>query len=268
MCEEVSSSRSEVDEGEGVDRFWYRQFFGERYLEALGRHIEEARTIEEVGFVEKALGLEPKARILDLCCGHGRHSIELAARGYSVVGLDFDAPALGRAKEAAETRGVEVEFVQRDMRDIPFSREFDACINMFTAFGYLESEEEDLKVLQAVAEALKRGGKFLLDVINREWLMRNYQPQGWLENPEGGRLLEEREFDLLTSRNNVRWIYIQPDGSTWETHHSLRVYTLTELAQMLKRAGLRVETVYGGFHEEPYTIDSRRLIILALNRQR
>jgi len=257
-----------VYEEEGVDRFWYRRFFGERYLEALGKHIEEARTREEVDFVEKVLGLESGSRVLDLCCGHGRHSIELAARGYSVVGLDFDAPSLERAREAAETRGVEVEFIQRDMRDISFKRQFDACINMFTAFGYLESEAEDLKVLQAVAEALKPGGKFLLDVINREWLMRNYQPRGWLENPEGGRLLEERGFDLLTSRNNVRWIYIKPDGSTWETHHSLRVYTLTELAQMLNGVGLSVEAVCGGFDEGPYTLDNRRLIILALNRQR
>lgn len=255
-------------EGEGVDRFWYRRFFGERYLEALGRHIEEARTVEEVGFVEKILALEPKARILDLCCGHGRHSVELAARGYSVVGLDFDAPSLERAREVAETKGVEVEFIQRDMRDIPFKREFDASINMFTAFGYLESEGEDLKVLQAVSEALKPSGKFLLDAINREWLMRNYQPRGWSENTEGGRLLEEREFNLLTSRNNVRWIYIKPDGSTWETRHSLRVYTLTELARMLKTVGLGVEALYGGFDEGPYTLDSRRLIILALKRQR
>ena len=257
-----------MEEGSGGSEPWYCEFFGERYLEALGRHIEEARTRGEVDFVEKVLGLPSGARILDLCCGHSRHSIELAARGYSVVGLDFDEPSLEKAREAAETRGVEVEFVQREMRDIPFRQEFDASINMFTAFGYLESEAEDLKVLQAVSEALKPGGKFLLDVINREWLMRNYQPRGWLENPEGGRLLEEREFDLLTSRNNVRWIYIKPDGSTWETHHSLRVYTLTELAQMLKGVGLSVEAVYGGFEEEPYTLDSRRLIILALDRRR
>jgi len=254
--------------GKEVDRFWYRQFFGERYLEAVGRHVEEARTIEEVDFVERILDLKPGARILDLCCGHGRHSIELAARGYSVVGLDFDASSLERAKEAAETRGVEVEFIQREMRDIPFRREFDACINIFTAFGYLESEAEDLRVLQAVAEALKHGGKFLLDVINREWLMRNYQPRGWVENPDGGRLLEEREFDLLTSRNNVRWIYIKPDGSKWETRHSLRVYTLTELAEMMKEVGLSVEAIYGGFDGKPYTLDSRRLIVLTLNRRR
>jgi len=252
-----------VGEEEGIDRFWYRKSFGERYLEAVGRYMEEARTIEEVDFVEKVLGLEPKARILDLCCGHGRHSIELAARGYSVVGLDFDAPSLEGAREAAEIKGVEVEFIQRDMRDVPFAEEFDACINMATSFGYLESEEEDLKVLRAVSNPLKRGGRFLTEVVNREWLMRNYQPRGWSENPEGGRLLEEREFDLLTSRNNVRWTYIKPDGSTWETHHSLRVYTLTELAQMLKEVGLSVEAVYGGFDESAYDLDSRRLIILA-----
>lgn len=257
-----------MDEGEGVGRFWYRQFFGEQYLEAVGRHVEEGRTIEEVDFIEKALGLEPKARILDLCCGHGRHSIELADRGYSVVGLDFDEPSLEMAREAAESRRVEVDFVRRDMRDIPFTEEFDASINLFTAFGYLESEEEDLKVLRAVAEALKPGGKFLLDVINREWLMRNYRPRGWVENPGGGRLLEEREFDPFTSRNNVRWIYIKPDGSKWEIHHSLRVYTLTELAKMMKEVSLSVEAVYGGFDREPYTLDSRRLIVLASKRRR
>jgi len=153
--------------------------------------------------------------------------------------------------------------VQSDMRVIPFADEFDAVINIFTAFGYLETEAEDQQVFQQVHRALVPGGRFLLELIHRESLMRRFAPTGITRLDDGTLFLEERRFDLLTSRNDVRVTMLAPDGQRWEQHHAVRVYSLTELARMLAAAGLTVEAYYGGLDGSRLTMDSRRLAILS-----
>src|SRR5436309_6714365 len=119
---------------------WYQTFFGEDYLRIYGPFLSPERTEQEVEGIVKLLTLPPGSRILDLCCGHGRHAIPLAQRGYQVTGQDLSDYFLQRAREAAAVQGVQVQWVHHDMRGIPFENEFDAVINIFTAFGYLESE--------------------------------------------------------------------------------------------------------------------------------
>lgn len=149
------------------------------------------------------------------------------------------------------------------MREIDFVGEFDAVINMFTSFGYLESEAEDEKVLEKVSQALKEGGKFLLDVMNRDWLVRNFQPMGWRADDEGWFVLEERTFDHLSGRVETRWIFIARDGVRYERLSSIRLYTASELRTMLERAGLQVINLFGDYDGSTYTWDSQRLIIVA-----
>ena len=242
---------------------WHQHFFGSEWLDLATQQFPLERTQAQVDFIVERSGLEPGAAILDLCCGHGRHSVELARRGYRVVGLDFSAPSLDLAREAAAGAGVAVEFVQGDMRHVPYQDEFDLVINLFTAFGYFESQAEDQKVLQAVASALKPGGKLILDTINHAWLMRNFEPRGWTSLPDGMLMLEEREFDLRTGRNNVIWTMLYPDGRRHVQSHSLRVYTLFELTAMLAAAGLTLRQVWGGFSGEAYGLDTNRMIALS-----
>lgn len=244
-------------------RSWYKEFFGQHYLEAYQPVLTAERTIREVDFVEKTLALPPGSRILDLCCGHGRHLMELASRGYEMTGLDLNPVFLNMAREDADRRALKVRLELRDMRDIPFVEEFDAAINVFTAFGYLESDDEDQKVLEAVARALKSGGLFLMELMHRDSLARIFQPRGWYETEAGLKVLEERRFDPLTGRNDVRHITIYPDGTTREMCHSVRIYTLTELNRMLTGAGLSVQATYGGVDGSPFTLESRRLIVLS-----
>lgn len=248
---------------------WYVDFFIQDYAQLYAHLLTPERTAKEVAFLQRTLALQPGSRILDLCCGWGRHSIALAALGYQVVGLDLSPTHIQMARDEAQKQGVAVHFIQSDMRDVPFQEHFDAAINMFTAFGYLESDEEDQRVLQAVSRALKPAGRFLMDTINREWLVRNYQSRGWeAATPQGHLLLSERRLDLLSSRHHERQIVIDPAGSRRETAgHVLRLYTLAEMAGMLRRAGLHVAQTFGGFEDQEYSIDSRRMIILAQKGQ-
>ncbi len=246
-----------------IDPQWYTTFFGDEWLRSIALHIPAERTAHEVDFAVKVLALEPGARVLDLACGHGRHSLELARRGYRVTGLDLSEPSLAIARETASQAGLDVEFIHGDMREIPFTGEFDAVINLFTAFGYLESEAEDQRVLDSVARALKPGGGFLIDTINALWLFRHFEPHGWQELEDGTLLLEDRRYNPLTGRNEVTWQLIHPDGTRHQQAHSLRLYTLVELAAMLRRAGLRVEATWGDFEGTEYGMDTRRMIVLA-----
>jgi SAM-dependent methyltransferase len=242
---------------------WYREFFDDLYLRVYQPLEAPEQVRREVDFIVKALDLPAGAKVLDLCCGQGRHSLELARRGFQVVGVDLSEALLYAARKRAESEGLSVTFLQCDMREIDFADEFDAVINMFTSFGYLESEAEDEKVLGKVAQALKSGGKFLLDVVNRDRLVRDFQAREWHAADEGWLVLEERTFDHLSGRMETRWVCVARDGVRYERLSSVRLYTASELRMMLERAGLKVTNLFGDYDGSPYSWDSQRLIVVA-----
>jgi 2-polyprenyl-3-methyl-5-hydroxy-6-metoxy-1,4-benzoquinol methylase len=244
-----------------VDPRWYEDFFDERYLAVAPNDPD--RTTREVDFVVEQLGLEPGAEVLDLACGHGRHSVELARRGLRVTGLDASEPSLARAREAAAEAGVEVEWVHADMREVDERDRYDAVVNSFTAFGYFEEEADDTRVVGSVARALKPGGAFLIDLINQAALLGGFRPQSWQELEDGTLFLEDREYDLRHGRTLAHWLFIRPDGSRAELRHSLRVYAYHELARLLADAGLEVDGAWGGFDGAELTRDTWRLIVRA-----
>jgi SAM-dependent methyltransferase len=221
------------------------------------------RAEREVDFIVEALSRHAGASFLDLCCGEGRHTIALARRGYRMSGLELSALHLRLARRAAKEAGVSVRWHRADMRDIPWEGEFDAIINMFTSFGYFESEEEDFKVLAGVARALGPGGRFLLDTINREMLVRHWEEHRWQEGGGGILRLEDRRFDFLAGRQYNRVLSIHPDGTRNEREIDLRLYTLKELGDMLSQAGLAILQTWGGFDGRDYDLDSRRMIVLS-----
>ena len=242
---------------------WYREFFDDLYLRVYQPLEAPEQVRREVDFIVKALDLPAGAKVLDLCCGQGRHSLELARRGFQVVGVDLSEALLYAARKRAESEDLSVTFLHCDMREIDFADEFDAVINMFTSFGYLESEAEDEKVLGKVAQALKSGGKFLLDVVNRDRLVRDFQAREWHAADEGWLVLEERTFDHLSGRMETLWVCVARDGVRYERLSSVRLYTTSELRTMLERAGLKVTNLFGDYDGSPYSWDSQRLIVVA-----
>ena len=249
---------------------WYESFFDEQYLKEYAEVLSPDRTQKEVDFITSTLNLPQVApnatggvRVLDLCCGHGRHTVELATAGYSMVGQDLSAIFINLAKEAAAERNLQIQFAQTDMREIPFEGEFDAIINMFSSFGYFGDDTEDLNVLNAVARALKPAGKFLIDLINAPRLIRDFRAQRWEELSDGTSVLTQRNYNLLTGNNEEFRAYIAPDGSKREVHLTCRLYFYSEFAKMLNCAGLPPIRVFGDFDGSEYAWDSKRMIVLA-----
>lgn len=245
---------------------WYHEFFGEDYLRfhLLGGEWLEERTPRQCDFLVETLELPPGARVLDLCCGQGRISVELARRGFAVTGLDLSEYLLGLAKERAEQAGATVEWVHRDMRDLPWENEFDAVVSVFTSFGYLETDEEDEKVLDAVHHCLKPRGRLLLDIWNRDRMATAQRPDGrhW-EEYEGHVILDECGWDEKQGRLNMERAIIAPDGSRRHTGFTLRIYAPSEMMRMLERAGLEWERTYGGWDASQYTALSRGMTVVA-----
>jgi SAM-dependent methyltransferase len=253
------------------DRRWYAdpRLHGEDYFLLFFPPAILEKAAWQVEGLVRLLELPANARVLDLACGWGRVALPLAQRGYRVTGLDLSEAFLARARRDAQEAGLDIDFRRADMRQIPFVAEFDAVIMMCSSFGVLESDEEDEKVLHAVARALRPGGRFFLDqAASREWVIRHYQGRDWAERKGGILVLQERELNLLESRNYVRLTIVEPDGSRRAYDHAFRFYTLTELAGMLGRAGLAHRAAWGDFDGSPYTLESRRMIVLAEKGER
>ena len=197
------------------DTPWYVRFFKGDYLRVYGHTLQQDRTDLETQFAIHALGIQPHHRVLDLCCGQGRHSIALAKTGLNVTGVDLSEEMLAIARSTADEAGVSLTLRQADMRHLPddLENQFDAVINMFSSFGYLESEDDDQQVLHQIAKALKPGGKLLMDLLNREWVIINNEEYDWHQHEDGRVVLEHRQLDLQTSTNHLSYTEILPDGT-------------------------------------------------------
>jgi SAM-dependent methyltransferase len=240
---------------------WWDIYFSELYMHMFEIAITPDRTAQEVAGILGMLDLRPGVRILDLCCGQGRHAVPLARAGYRMTGLDRSTYLLRKAQQMAQQAGVAVQWVRGDMRWLPWQGQFDACVNLFTAFGYFQDEAENEQVLHQVCKALKPGGLFLLDVSNRDYSLLHRWPIAWQRDGQGV-ILEESRFDPITCHlaTTLTWV---GDGKKESLTYSVRQYTAPELAGMLRGAGLLPIAYYGDFDESPLELHSKRLIVLA-----
>lgn len=245
---------------------WYKDFFEKWYLDLWlsGERFKPSYIKKETAFIKQVLNLPKGAKILDLCCGHGRHVLPLSKAGYQMTGLDLSKKALKILDTNAKKQKLNVRIVRSDMRQIPFKDEFDAVINMFTAFGYLENDKEDFKVLKQVAKALKPGGKFLIDIMDKDNILANFQPKSW-RHVGNLILLEERIYNPKTSHNTVKNELIDRNGKIHKFHTIVRLYSLIEMEKMLKKAGFsKIIKTFGSTTEiQKFVPKSRRLVILA-----
>lgn len=213
----------------------------------------------ETDLIWHLLGIEPGMAVLDLACGHGRIANRLAARGAQVTGLDVTPRFLELAHEDAAARGVDVEYVQGDMRELPWTARFDRVINWFTAFGYFD-DAGNRRVLAGVARALKPGGRLAIELNNYVAIMRSYLPTTVMER-DGNLLVDRHHFDPLTGRNVAERTIVR-DGSVRRTQYEVRMFTYPELRDWLLEAGFATVDGYGE-DGEPLTPQHRRMIVVA-----
>jgi SAM-dependent methyltransferase len=201
-----------------------------------------------------------QARILDLCCGQGRHSLELARRGFDVIGVDRTAAYIEKARIAAARLNLNLTFVLDDMREYCVPNHFDIIINMFGSFGYFENPGDDQKVITNMYTSLRPGGQLLIETAGKEILARNFQERDWSE--EGDLLiLSERKVVHPWSRIETRWIILR-GTQRFEHRASVRSYSAIELSSLLSRCGFSNVRVYGGLDGMEYNQLAQRLVVV------
>ena len=262
----ASSVAAKVDAKAARGKPWFVDLFDEDYLRTLPFLTPQA-TQAEAEFVIEAMQLAPGAQVLDVGCGYGRHAMELAARGFHVVGLDMSTPLLVRGGEEAHRRGLTINFIRGDMRELDFENQFDAAYSLFSTFGYFD-DETNKKTLQNIARALKPGGKILIEILNRDYVIADLPTRVWWEG-DGCVVLEEVELNYFSSRIQVNRSVVFDDGRQLEQEISVRAYSLHEVGKLMHAAGFRVLEVSGGYQMKGrfFGNQSRHIIVLAERKE-
>jgi SAM-dependent methyltransferase len=239
---------------------WEEVFDPEDYIYFYEDLLNDEMTQIEVDFIRRELDLKEPKKILDMACGYGRHANRLALLGHDVTGLDINEKFLDMARKDAERLGVKVNYILKDIRNMDYNEEFDVIISMFTSFGYYE-DEENFKILENTARSLKKGGKFLLDISNRDFILRNFLPYIVIEK-DGNYMIDFNFIDITEGRIYAKRIIIR-DGRVKEKPFFIRVYTPTEIKLLLEMVGLKVIKFLGGYDSSPLSVHSRRMIVIS-----
>ena len=223
-------------------RPWWEELFNEDYSRALSR-LSDEQIKREATFIEESLGVAQGGVVLDLGCGTGYHAVELAERGYAVVGYDLSLHQLALAAEVAQERCQKLNLMQGDMREMAFDAVFDGIYCWNTTFGYFE-EEKNVAVAERIFTALKPGGTFLVDVINRDFVTMQQPSSVWFEG-DSAVCMDDMTVDFISSRLRVKRSVMLDDGRTRECMYSIRLYSLHELGKLLHDVGFRVAEASG-----------------------
>lgn len=234
---------------------WYEAAFGADYLERYAHRDESEAALAVETFASRA-GLAADARVLDLCCGAGRHVRALARRGHRVVGFDLSRDLLGAARGALADFP-RASLVHGDKRWIALADgAFDAATHFFTAFGYFERDEENFAVFEGVARVLRPGGWYLFDFLDAEQVLAGFEGRGEsasVESFDGG--VEVRSVRRLTPdrrrvEKSVR--IVRGGGVLRELVESVRLFAPSDLRPALAVAGLPVVEEWGGYDGAPH----------------
>jgi len=250
-------------------KYWAKSYFDDDFRKT---SLEPAigRAEQEVNLLESIINPPQSGTILDLCCGIGRHTIQLARRGYNVVAIDFIRDYLDFGKKAVGKESFPISSIERDMHDLEFDCKFDVVINMWSSFGLSETDQEDLNILKLIYRSLKKDGILILDILNRDNVVKYFRPYRWRETPVNHNnkitVLEKNELDLMSSHINTNWIYIK-NGKSIPKFSSIRLFSLHEISSWLNKVGFKIVSSLGfkngGLQENIISPEVHRIWIVA-----
>jgi SAM-dependent methyltransferase len=241
---------------------WWRVFFESPHSLRLAFFPTEHVTAHQVAALQGLLSPWRPRRVLDLCCGRGRHLVPLARRGHPMVGLDASSFMVDEALAAVRQAQVSAGIVRGEAQRLPFVEgAFDVVLCLFNSFGYLQPDDENEQVLHEVVRCLEPGGRFLLDTRNRNFQFSHLPFSEIVSLEEGGAVWLECNRDA--SGDRLISLFRSPGTGEVLYEASIRVYALDELRTLFDRAGLRIDRISGGYDWGPFRSHSRELLILA-----
>jgi D-alanine-D-alanine ligase len=220
---------------------WWKKIFNSLYLRTDGDVVEnKENTRLEVEFLLQATGLKPDHRFLDLCCGQGRHCIELAERGYfHITGVDFSHYLIRLAKKRADRAGFSIAFHKGDARKLRLPKKSFDCVSIIgNSYGYFEQIEDDIKILKSTKDVLCSGGKLFLDIADGNWLRKNFEQRSWEWADRNYFVCRERALSSDNSRLVCREVIVHAGkGVIADQIYAERLYTFDQITELLKYVG-------------------------------
>jgi SAM-dependent methyltransferase len=237
------------------DDFW-REFYP--YMFSAERFAAAEDEVSRIMALTQCIG----GRVLDLCCGPGRHVVEFAQRGFQVTGVDRSPFLVNQAREHASATGASVELVQEDMRSFVRPETFDLACNLFTSFGYFKDEQDNLQVLRNLHRSLNANGMLVIEVVGKERLARTWQNTMSTELADGSLIVHRTQIHNDWCRVHAEWILVK-DGRTRNFNFEHTVYSGRELKDCLLSCGFKQVQLFGDLQGSPYNLDATRLIAVA-----
>ena len=235
---------------------WFESWFDTKYYHILYKHRDFQEAKKFIFKVVDYLKLSKDAKLLDLACGKGRHSLELNNLGFSVIGIDLSEQSIQFAKTYENER---LNFYVGDMRKAHFENTFNAIFNLFTSFGYFETEQENYSVFDAVFIQLKKDGIFIFDYLN-EKLVKNQLVE-----------YEEKIIDSITFKISkriendmvIKEIQFEDEGKSYQFFEKVKLFSFENITSQLKNKGFEVISTFGTYNLDNYSENSPRMIIIA-----
>ena len=241
---------------------WWKKTFGRMYFSLWDVSSLELKswTKKEFKLIE-GLPLKKNAKVLDIPCGQGYLSVELAKKGFQITGVDYSLSALNIAKEWAAKNKVSPVFIKQDIRFLKIKEKFDAILTLGNSFGYFTGAENE-KVIENISRLLKPNGFFVLHQANPIKLLREFGNNNSLKINGGCINLEDITFDPLSFTKKSRWVIVR-DGKREILNVRLRLYIFPEISSLLSSHKLKIIRVYGSFDKKPYQFNSPAMIVVA-----
>lgn len=239
---------------------WFKDWFASEYYLKIYEHRDETEAYNLVNLIQRTIEFTTKAKVLDICCGCGRHSLELAKRGYNVTGFDLSEFLILKAKEqraALNEKNVKLRFLVKDMRKFNFRGKYDIAINVFSSFGYFESDEENFKMFRNTFYSLRGKGFFVFDFLNSGYVRKNLVPET-ISHIAGIKVIQKRYIENGFVFKNI----IIGKEKFFER---IKLYTPAELIKILSSTGFKVVKIFGDYYGERFSEEnSARIIIFAM----
>ncbi|HMS33316.1 MAG TPA: class I SAM-dependent methyltransferase [Ignavibacteria bacterium] len=246
-----------------MNKSWFEKWFSSKYYLELYQHRDEEDARWIINLLQRSIPVNTRSKVLDIACGSGRHSLELARRGFDVTGFDLSKFLISEAKKGlkvSKEKDLKVKFLIKDMRYFNFKNSFDIAVNIFTSFGYFENDEENFRVIRNVSDSLKSGGYFVFDFLNKRYLEDNLIS---ITKQKHGNtsVIQKRKIENGFVK---KIITISEGDNILEFNETLRLYSLNEFKKAFESYGLKIHLLFGDYFGNRFNENkSQRLIIIA-----
>jgi len=238
---------------------WFKDWFNTSEYLNVYRHRNEEDAENHIKLILDNISIKPNAKALDMACGAGRHSIILARKNFDVTAVDLSENLLAVGKAAAQNQNLSINFILSDIRKFNSNLKYDLVLNLFTSFGYFETDEENFSVLFKAYNLLKKDGYFILDYFNSEYLKKNLIKDS-IEKKDDGEIVQQRKVE---NSRVIKKIMITKNNTTSEFTESVRMYNKDELVLELQQIGFEIRKTFGDFLGHKFeSVKSPRLILI------